>query len=86
MCLTKRIFCVCAIIFFVAISCSVWAQDTQVKSVLGSGTGEFDYNLPIVLGQGFNVPIDFDQIILTATIAVSGTDVLKSFQVNSGEI
>jgi len=77
---------VCAIVFFASISCLVWAQDTQIKSVLGSGTGEFDFNLPIVLGQGFNVSIDFDQIILTATIAVSGTDVLKSFQVNSGEI
>ena len=86
MCLTKRIFCVCAIIFFVAISCSVWAQDTQVKSVLGSGTGEFDFNWPFVLGRGFNISIDFDQIIFTTTIAISGTDVRESFQVNSGEI
>ena len=86
MCLTKRIFCVCAIIFFVAISCSVWAQDTQIKSVLGSGTGEFDFNWPFVLGQGFNLSIDFDQIILTATVAISGTNVRESFQVNNGEI
>jgi len=86
MCLTKRIFCVCAIIFFVAISCSVWAQDTQIKSVLGSGRGELDFNWPFVLGRGFNLSIDFDQIIFTTTIAISGTDVRESFQVNSGEI
>ena len=86
MCLTKRIFCVCAIIFFVAISCSVWAQDTQIKSVLGSGRGELDFNWPFVLGPGFNLSIDFDQIIFTTTIAISGTDVRESFQVNSGEI
>ena len=86
MCLIRRIFCVCGFIFFVVISCSVWGQEPQIKSVLGSGTGEFDFNWPFVLGQGFNLSIDFDQIILTATVAISGTNVRESFQVNSGEI
>ena len=84
MCLTKRILCAC-VIFFVVISCSAWAQDTQIESILGNGTGEFDFPWPLQIARGFAIrDVDFDQIVLTTTIAVSGTDVLESFQVNSG--
>ena len=86
MCVIKRILGVCTIVFFVVVSCLVWSEDAEVKSILGSGTGEFNFVWPIVLGQGFNLSVDFDQIVLTTTFAVSGTDVRKSFQANSGEI
>ena len=86
MCVIKRILGVCTIVFFVVASCLVWSEDAEVKSILGSGTGEFNFVWPIVLGRGFNLSVDFDQIVLTTTFAVSGTDVRKSFQVNSGEI
>ena len=76
--LIKCILCTCTIVFFVVVSCLVWSEDAEVKSILGSGTGEFNFVWPIVLGRGFNLSVDFDQIVLTTTFAVSGTDVRKS--------